>query len=170
MSEDFWEEWNGKGPVDTGPITPGQYLVKLDSCSLKFMADGTPRTEMVLILCPDQPHAGRYIWHSWPHKIVDGRATFGWLAKMAWTACGMDQRPQGDTVQEVLTTIAKVIGEKSGATMKVTTENRQYKGEDKVRVKNLQRLEQSAPAQGGQGGQDNPYGGQGPQQYGGPQW
>lgn len=169
MSEDFWKEWDGKGLADSGPIAPGKYLVKMDSCSLTYTADGTPRTELTLIVCPNQPHAGRYIWHSWPHTMKDGKATFGWLAKQAWTACGLDHRPEGETVEAVLLTIAKVLADKGGVIMKATTENRKYKGEDKTRVKNLERLEQSAPAQGGQ--QDgNPYGGQGPQQYGGPQW
>ena len=174
MSEDFWSEW-GSNKTDNTPVPPGVYAARLDSCNMEFKENGA-RTEMTFIIAENQPHAGRYLWVSWPHDVVK----FGWLARMAWEAFGKDERPAGDLPEHVFASIAQGLGDMKGHVVKLVTSSRTYKnnsGEQvtKAQVKRMERFktvqaeqpqqQQPQQQQQGQQPQQQPqgggYGGQG---------
>ena len=155
---DFWENW---GQKSSEPVPPGVYNATLDEASLNFDGAGRARTSCTFIICEGQPHAGRRIWVDWPHDA----GKFGWLARMVYEAF-YSERPQGDTPEAVLLSIAKALTESQGRAAKLTTDLRTYthNGEEKKkeRVRRIERLATAAP----QPSQPAPqgYGGQG---YGG---
>jgi hypothetical protein len=167
MSEDFWNDWGTK--TDNTPVPPGEYAARLESCNMEFKENGA-RTEMTFVIVENQPHAGRYLWVSWPHDA----AKFGWLAKMAWDAFGNDTRPPGDLPEHVFASIAQGLGDMRGSVIKLVTSTRTYKNNNgeqvtKPLVKRLERIktvqaehpQQQQPQQPQQYGQQPQYGGQG---------
>tara|TARA_R100000664_G_scaffold30464_1_gene43060 strand:+ start:5199 stop:5714 length:516 start_codon:yes stop_codon:yes gene_type:complete len=141
-NNDFWNDW-GTSMAPRTPIPPGRYLVRMNHATLDYGNNAEARTSMEFVI-QEGEHVGRYIWFDYPHKFNDqGRAMFGWAAKMMYEACGLEGRPPGDTQEAVLLTIARIISDHAGTHFYVTTDVRTYKNQhgenvSKTRVKRVE--------------------------------
>jgi len=157
---DNWDEWGSGEKKSFEPLPPGQYVVRLDSCSMSFNEKGA-RTELTLIVA-EGPHAGRYVWESWPHA-----ANFRWLARMVWEAFGFTHPPAGEVMEQRFGSIAQGVTDCAGKHVRITTDLKTstYNGETKkkVIVRRFQAITSQAQPQGA-----NAYGGK--PQTDAPQW
>jgi len=146
MSNDYWEQWAEKA---TAPVPPGVYAAKLKEATLAYDANGLARTNCTFVVCEGQPSAGRYLWVDWPHDS----ARFGWLARQVYSALmGPQARPQGDTAEAALLTMAREISDCVGRTVRLTTHLRTYKNQagqevQKARVGKIEAIVNAVPQQ-----------------------
>ncbi len=137
--QDTWDSWGGIS-IDHTPVPAGQYFCEMREGKLEFDHDGMARTSFTFVIL-DGDHANRYLWLDYPHLIKDdGSATFGFLARMMWEACGLQGMPEGGSAAAMLLTIARSVIDCRGRNFKLTTgiktwldQNGQKKSKSQVR-------------------------------------
>ena len=129
---DFWEEWAG---VEKKLLPAGEYNTTLQSAGVDHDGQGRPRTKLCFTVCDGENFQRQNIWLDWPHMPEK----FGWLARKVWFAIGRgEQRPEGNSPEEVMLSISRALPEFQGRTFRLNVAvHKDGNGEERNRVKEL---------------------------------
>lgn len=103
---DFWDNWSG-GSREAMPA--GDYTAQLENVEIRTNNwTGAPETSLTFRLCPDQAYANKVLWYQWD---MDGENAerFGWKARNVYEVMGFTSRPAGETVGQVMQSIADAL-------------------------------------------------------------